>query len=281
MAGRFSIGELAQDVGVPTSTVRFYERKGLLRPAGRTDGNHRYYDAAALARLRFIRTAHDAGFTLQDALWYAVTGGCAVAAIFAFMMLVRASEDDALRSAEAQVSELRKALDRAEALLACDDQKTIVWDTPDSSPQVLGALPERVGAPFDRKEFLAKGRLLGLQVAVADIDRLRDAAGVPREDEIAVLVGRRLPIDRIDFIAVCRARFARPIDLRPLVHRPSPRLRRPVQTHRRSPVNGPAFPFINRSCRHVYDVSCNGEKSTHAGPRRRRIVLSAPWSKRS
>lgn len=100
------------------------------------------------------------GFTLQDALWYAVTGGCAVAAIFAFMMLIRASEDDALRSAEAQVSELRKALDRAEALLACDDQKTIVWDTPDSSPQVLGALPERVGAPFDRKEFLAIGRWL-------------------------------------------------------------------------------------------------------------------------
>ncbi len=66
MAGRFSIGELARDAGVPTSTVRFYEREGLLRPAGRTNGNHRYYDAAALARLRFIRTAHEAGFTLQD-----------------------------------------------------------------------------------------------------------------------------------------------------------------------------------------------------------------------
>ncbi len=100
------------------------------------------------------------GFTLQDALWYAVTGGCAVAAVFAFLMLIRASEDDRLQSTEAQVTELRKALDRAEALLACDDQKTIVWDTPDSSPQVLGALPERVGVPFDRKEFLAIGRWL-------------------------------------------------------------------------------------------------------------------------
>jgi signal transduction histidine kinase len=100
------------------------------------------------------------GFTLQDALWYAITGGCAVAAVFAFKMLIRASEDDRLQSAEAQVTELRKALDRAEALLACDDQKTIVWDTPDSSPQVLGALPERIGAPFDRNEFLAIGRWL-------------------------------------------------------------------------------------------------------------------------
>jgi len=100
------------------------------------------------------------GFTLQDALWYAITGGCAVAAIFAFMMLIRASEDDRLQLAEAQVIELHKALDRTEALLACDDQKMIVWDTSDSTPQVLGALPERVGAPFDRKEFLAIGRWL-------------------------------------------------------------------------------------------------------------------------
>jgi signal transduction histidine kinase len=100
------------------------------------------------------------GFTLQDALWYAVTGGCAIAAVFAFIMLIRASEDDRLQSAEAQVTELRTALDRAEALLASDDQKTIVWDTPDSSPQVLGALPERIGAPFDRNEFLAIGRWL-------------------------------------------------------------------------------------------------------------------------
>ena len=75
-------------------------------------------------------------------------------------MLIRSSQDDGLESAEAQVAELRKALDRAEALLASDDQKTIIWDTPDSSPQVLGALPERVGVPFDRKEFLAIGRWL-------------------------------------------------------------------------------------------------------------------------
>ena len=38
-----------------------------------------------------------AGFTLQDALWYAITGGSALAAVFAFMMLIRASENDGLR----------------------------------------------------------------------------------------------------------------------------------------------------------------------------------------
>ncbi len=115
---------------------------------------------AALAVQLPAMTLGTPGFTVQDALWYVVTGGCAVAAIFAFLMLIRASEDDGLESAEAQVAELRKALDRAEALLASDDQKTIIWDTPDSSPQVLGALPERVGVPFDRKEFRAIGRWL-------------------------------------------------------------------------------------------------------------------------
>ena len=33
----YTIGELARVAGVPATTVRFYERKGLLRPDGRTE----------------------------------------------------------------------------------------------------------------------------------------------------------------------------------------------------------------------------------------------------
>ena len=87
---------------------------------------------AALAAPLPAMTLGTPDFTVQAALWYVVTGGSAVAAIFAFLMLMRASKDDGLETAEAQVAELRKALDRAEALLASDDQKTIIWDTPDS-----------------------------------------------------------------------------------------------------------------------------------------------------
>ncbi len=46
--------------------MRYYERSGLLAPSGRTDGNYRYYDDEALERLRFIRAAQAAGFTLTD-----------------------------------------------------------------------------------------------------------------------------------------------------------------------------------------------------------------------
>ena len=67
MDSRLTIGQLAQAAGVPTSTVRYYERTGLLRPDGRTPHNYRYYDQSAVERLRFIRAAQSSGFSLSDA----------------------------------------------------------------------------------------------------------------------------------------------------------------------------------------------------------------------
>ncbi len=64
--GPYTIGQLARAVGVPTSTLRYYERARLLQPDGRTGGNYRVYGAAALERLRFIRAAQANGFTLDD-----------------------------------------------------------------------------------------------------------------------------------------------------------------------------------------------------------------------
>src|SRR4051812_7515770 len=61
-----TIGQLARLAGVPTSTVRFYERAGLLRPDARSGGNYRHYGDAAVGRLRFIRSAQATGFSLGD-----------------------------------------------------------------------------------------------------------------------------------------------------------------------------------------------------------------------
>ena len=66
MSQRHTIGELAKRVGVPTSTVRYYERRGLLMPGGRSGSNYRLYDQIALERLQFMRAAQAAGFTLTD-----------------------------------------------------------------------------------------------------------------------------------------------------------------------------------------------------------------------
>ncbi len=66
MASEMTIGRLAQAADVPTTTVRYYERIGLLAPAGRTSSNYRFYGDSALERLRFIRAAQSNGFTLDD-----------------------------------------------------------------------------------------------------------------------------------------------------------------------------------------------------------------------
>lgn len=61
-----TISQLARSAGVPVSTVRYYERAGLLRPDARTGANYRSYSPASLARLRFIRAAQASGFSLKD-----------------------------------------------------------------------------------------------------------------------------------------------------------------------------------------------------------------------
>lgn len=60
-----TIGRLAAAGDVGVETVRYYQRRGLLRtPDG--GGKSRRYDAPDLRRLRFIRQAQAAGFTLNQ-----------------------------------------------------------------------------------------------------------------------------------------------------------------------------------------------------------------------
>lgn len=61
-----SIGQLARSADVAVSTVRYYERRGLLRPRARTSSGYRVYGPEDVARLRFIRAAQANGFTLDD-----------------------------------------------------------------------------------------------------------------------------------------------------------------------------------------------------------------------
>jgi MerR family copper efflux transcriptional regulator len=61
-----SIGQLAKRAGVAIDTVRYYERNGLLAPAGRLPSGYRRYGEIELKRLRFIRRAKALGFSLED-----------------------------------------------------------------------------------------------------------------------------------------------------------------------------------------------------------------------
>jgi MerR family mercuric resistance operon transcriptional regulator len=60
-----TIGSLAAAGGVGVETIRFYQRKGLLGTPTRESGIRRY-GSDDLRRLRFIRQAQGAGFTLEE-----------------------------------------------------------------------------------------------------------------------------------------------------------------------------------------------------------------------
>lgn len=64
---RMTIAGLAKAGGVGVETVRYYQRRGLLMEPARPDGGgFRSYGDAEVRRLRFIRQAQAAGFTLEE-----------------------------------------------------------------------------------------------------------------------------------------------------------------------------------------------------------------------
>ena len=65
MKNQMTIARLGAAAGVGVETVRYYQRRGLLAvPA--SAGSVRRYGAEDLRRLRFIRRAQAAGFTLEE-----------------------------------------------------------------------------------------------------------------------------------------------------------------------------------------------------------------------
>ena len=60
------IGELAQEIGVNTKTIRYYEDIGVLPPPDRAPNGYRDYGGEAVGRLRFVRDAQATGLTLTE-----------------------------------------------------------------------------------------------------------------------------------------------------------------------------------------------------------------------
>ncbi|MGB9112962.1 MAG: heavy metal-responsive transcriptional regulator [Acidimicrobiales bacterium] len=61
-----TISALAEGLGLRADTLRYYERLGLLPPAGRSAAGYRIYDDAAAERLRFMKGAQRIGLRLGD-----------------------------------------------------------------------------------------------------------------------------------------------------------------------------------------------------------------------
>lgn len=61
-----TIGRLADEAGVNIETIRYYERRGLLREPPRSEAGYRQYSSTDLWRLQFIARAKRLGFTLAE-----------------------------------------------------------------------------------------------------------------------------------------------------------------------------------------------------------------------
>ena len=61
-----TIGALAKAAGIGVETVRYYQRRGLMKEPEKPFGGIRRYDEQAFERLHFIHTAQWLGFSLNE-----------------------------------------------------------------------------------------------------------------------------------------------------------------------------------------------------------------------
>jgi MerR family copper efflux transcriptional regulator len=117
---RLTIGDLAERAGVNVATVRYYERRGIIREPLRTASGYRQYDASTVDRIRFVKRAQELGFTLDqigDLLELRVTDPEACPAV---EKVARGK----LAEVESKIAELTRLKDVLEGLIrACGDRE--------------------------------------------------------------------------------------------------------------------------------------------------------------
>lgn len=102
-----NIGHAATASGVSAKMLRHYESIGLMPKAKRTSANYRNYTEGDVHTLRFIRTARDLGFSIDD-----------IRALLALWRDRARPSRDVKRLAERHAGELRARIAELEAMLA-------------------------------------------------------------------------------------------------------------------------------------------------------------------
>tara|TARA_R110002073_G_scaffold257634_1_gene420450 strand:+ start:234 stop:680 length:447 start_codon:yes stop_codon:yes gene_type:complete len=60
------ISELSEQTGLSAHTLRYYEKHGLINASTRSEAGYRFYSAADVRRVQFVKTARNTGFSLDD-----------------------------------------------------------------------------------------------------------------------------------------------------------------------------------------------------------------------
>ena len=146
------ISELADQVGVPTSTVRYYERVGLLAGPARTMSGYRDYNEDDAARLLFITRARHMGLGCEQiATLLPIWGGanCAATHERVVGLIDDKQAEIAGRIAElkgfaAQLKAVRAALQTAPPPAACCTDLSCCVPESSGAPVAVELTPRRV-----------------------------------------------------------------------------------------------------------------------------------------
>ncbi|MFJ9828704.1 MerR family transcriptional regulator [Streptomyces sp. NPDC101160] len=142
--GLLDIAEVAERSGLAPSALRFYEKKGLITPAGR-NGLRRTYHPDVLERLALITCARGAGFSVAEVSRFVVARPSD-----ADLRVRMTTKADDLDEQIGRLSRLRDSLRHAavcdhEPIVDCPDFKRAVGNVPQvAAPQ---ATTPRTTAP--------------------------------------------------------------------------------------------------------------------------------------
>jgi DNA-binding transcriptional MerR regulator len=145
------ISELAESVGVPTSTVRYYERVGLMALPARTASGYREYGDDAAARLLFIARSRRMGLTCEQItsllpIWAGTNCGAAHERVGRLVEEKKVEIADRIAELEqfaAQLDTVRAALDAEPPPQACRTDLSCCVPESSGAPVTIELIPRR------------------------------------------------------------------------------------------------------------------------------------------
>lgn len=145
------IGEIAKRAGVGVETVRFYERKGLLRSPQRKASGYRIFGEQDLRRLLFIRQAKVLGFSLDDVqeiLAARGMGQCPCGTVIGIAEQHLRETEQQIRSLTTFRDELRRSVSRwkkeGQQQVSADAICTLIERTMQSRSESRGRQPKKI-----------------------------------------------------------------------------------------------------------------------------------------
>lgn len=100
-----TIGEVAKQAGVNIETIRYYERRGILKDPPRRPSGYRQYDLEAVRLIRFIKRAQNLGFTLAE-----------IEQLIELRGNLKQSRSEVSALAQAKVADIDKKIQRLQAM---------------------------------------------------------------------------------------------------------------------------------------------------------------------